>query len=67
MTYLNDAWKEVKDRPISELYNYLVTRTNEVKGVELFKYTRALAEVALAIYDFADHIKETGNAKGDTT
>ena len=58
-----DDWNDVKDRPISELFDYLTQRTNTASGVELFKQTRAMAEVALAIYDFANYVKETKDAK----
>ena len=64
---MNENWSEVKDRPIGELFDYLTERTNTAEGVELFKYTRAMAEVALAIYDFADYVKETENAKSKRT
>jgi len=63
MTYLSDEWKEVKSKPISELFDYLTERTNTAEGVELFKYTRAMAEVALAIYDFDHYLKEKEDAK----
>lgn len=60
---MNEDWSEVKDRPIGELFDYLTQRTNTASGVELFKQTRAMAEVALAIYDFANYVKETKDAE----
>lgn len=62
MTGIEDAYEEAKNRTVGELFNYLTEQSNKKKGVELFKATRTLAEVGLAIYDFAEHLKENKDA-----
>lgn len=66
MTGIEDAYEEAKNRTIGELFNYLSEESNKKTGVELFKATRTLAEVGLAIYDFAEHIRRE-NAKNKRT
>lgn len=62
MAAIEDAFEDVKNRTIGELFNYLTEESNKKKGVELFKATRTLAEVGLAIYDFAEYLKESKDA-----
>lgn len=62
MAAIEDAFEDVKNRTIGELFNYLTEESNKKEGVELFKATRTLAEVGLAIYDFAEHLKESKDA-----
>lgn len=62
MAAIEDAFEDVKNRTVGELFNYLTEESNKKKGVELFKVTRTLAEVGLAIYDFAEHLKENKDA-----
>ncbi len=59
----------VGDRPIKELYLFLLDKCEQDKSdIELmFKSTRTLAEVGLAMYDYAEHLKEKGNAKNKRT
>ena len=65
MQKFNKAYEVVKDRPISELMTFLENRYDQIKknDLEWFKATRTVAEVGLALYDFAEHIKETENAE----
>ena len=56
-------WSDVKNKTINDLFEYLTMRTNNAAGVELFKYTRAMAEVGLAIYDYEHYLKEKKDAE----
>jgi hypothetical protein len=65
MNDVHEAYELVKDRPISELMTFLENRYDQIKknDLEWFKATRTVAEVGLALYDFAEHIKETEDAE----
>ena len=54
---LDEDLDKVRDRTIGELMDFLISKTNEAKGTELLKITRTFAEVGLAIYDFADYLR----------
>ena len=66
-----DLMAIVGDKPIKDLYSFLLDKCEQEKDkgdtVQMFKSTRTLAEVGLAMYDYAEHLKEKGNAKNKRT
>lgn len=61
-TDFEKVFEEVKQRSISELFDFLIIRSKSKKGIEQFKASRTLAELGLAIYDFAEYVKGENNA-----
>lgn len=56
------VFEEVKQRSISELFDFLIIRSKNKKGIEQFKASRTLAELGLAIFDFAEYVKGENDA-----
>ena len=56
------VFEEVKQRSISELFDFLIIRSKSKKGIEQFKASRTLAELGLAIFDFAEYMKGENDA-----
>lgn len=54
---LDEDLDRVRDRTIGELMDYLIKKSSDAKGAELLKVTRTFAEIGLAIYDFADYLR----------
>lgn len=61
-TDFEKVFEEVKQRSISELFDFLIIRSKSKKGIEEWKATRTLAELGLAIFDFAEYMKGENDA-----
>lgn len=61
-TDFEKVYEQVKAKPISELFDFLIIRSKSKKGIEEWKATRTLAELGLAIFDFAEYVKGENDA-----
>ncbi len=61
-TDFEKVFEEVKQRSISELFDFLIIRSKSKTGIEQFKASRTLAELGLAIFDFAEYMKGENDA-----
>ena len=66
MKDIQKAFEVIKDRPISEFWDFIDQRYKDRKKsgtlVDYFTITRTYAEMGLALHDFAEHIRRE-NAK----
>ena len=56
-TDFEKVYEQVKAKPISELFDFLIIKSKGKRGIEQFKASRTLAELGLAIFDFAEYMK----------
>ena len=61
MKDIQKAFEVIKDRPISEFWGFIDQRYKDRKKsgtlVDYFTVTRTYAEMGLALYNFAEHIR----------
>lgn len=64
MADIRDAFSNVQDKTIGDLFSFMEMRYKQSQNsnvVEHFKAVRAYAEIGLAIYDFSEYLKENSN------
>ena len=61
MKDIQKAFEVIKDRPISEFWDFIDQRYKDRKKsgtlVDYFTVTRIYAEMGLALYNFAEHVR----------